>query len=278
MREYTETFRVKTWKLFDYSMLALMAIEVSVVEQVLAAWGATAESLQTSSKEESDWLALLGGCRLLIEEKTKFDDPAVRQARNDAQGAGQVHGTTLPLTHNNRLSGIVRKAAGQLSSTGKDIDHDARILWFTSVEFDGEAKHYQFMATLYGSTRIFELDRPTMKECYFFRNSDFFRYRAHLDGAVAAHLNGDVLTMKLCLNPYSPNWVTLRDSPYAKQFKHGLIDPIAEEAAGEAYIADTDVPRKDEGAVLRYLEQKYGLKRAMNMDMNMASATIRVDR
>lgn len=84
--------------------------------------------------------------------------------------------------------------------------------------------------------------------------------------------------MKLCLNPYSSNWQALRDSPYAKQFKLGLIDPIAEEAAGEAYISDTDIPRNNEYAVLKYLEQKYGLTRAMNMDMNMASATVRIGR
>lgn len=255
-----------------------MTIETSITAQVLEAWGATAKPLPTSSKEESDWLAVLGGCHLLIEEKTKFDDPVSRKARNEALAAGQVHGATLPLTHNNKISGIVRKAASQLSSTGSDVAHDLRILWFTGLEFDGEAKHFQLMETLYGSTRIFELDHPKMKQCYFFRNGDFFRYREHLDGAVAAYLNGDTVTMKLCLNPYSPNWMALRDSPYAKQFKLGLIDPVAEEAAGEAYIADTDIPRSDEAAVLRYLEQKYGLKRAMNMDMNMASATIRVDR
>ena len=144
------------------------------------------------------------------------------------------------------------------------------------MEFDGEAKHYQFMATLYGSTRIFELDRQGMKECYFFRNSDFFRYRDQLDGAVAAYLKGDTLTMKLCLNPYSRNWTTLRDSPYARQFKDGLINPVAEEAAGEAFIADTDLPRTNEAGVLRYVESKYGLKRTMNMDMNLASASILV--
>jgi hypothetical protein len=255
-----------------------MTIEFSIVEQVLKTWSATAEPLPTSSKEESDWLAVFDGCRLLIEEKTKFDDPTTRQARNATLAAGQVHGATLPLTHNNRISGIVRKAAGQLLSTGRDIEHDIKILWFTGMEFDGEAKHFQFMATLYGSTRVFELDHPEMKECYFFKNSDFFRYREDMDGAVAAYLIENTLTMKLCINPYSPNWMVLRDSPYATQFKLGLIDPVAEEAAGKAYIADTDISRNNPAAVLRYLEQKYGLKRAMNMDMNMASAAIRVDR
>jgi hypothetical protein len=255
-----------------------MAHEITIAAQVLATWGAQAALLPTSTKEESDWLAELDGCRLLIEEKMKFDDPAAQVKRNATLAAGQVHGATIPLTHNNRISGIVRKAAGQLSSTGIDIQHDLRILWFTGVDFNGEAKHYQFMSTLYGSTRIFELDRPQMRECYFFRNSDFFRYREQLDGAVAAYLNGNTVTMKLCLNPYSPNWQALRDSPYAKQFKLGLIDPIAEEEAGEAYISDTDIPRSDESAVLKYLEQKYGLTKALNMDMNMASATVLVGR
>jgi len=255
-----------------------MTQETSVAAQVLADWGATAEPLPTSTKEESDWIAELDGCRLLIEEKKKFDDPATHAARSAALAAGQVHGASIPLTHNNRISGIVRKAAGQLSSTAGDVQHDLRILWFTGIGFDGEVKHFQFMATLYGSTRIFERDRPQMRECYFFRNSDFFRYRDQLDGAVAAYLYGNTVTIKLCLNPYSPNWQALRDSPYAKHFKLGLIDPVAEEAAGEAYIADTDIPRNDESAVLRYLEQKYGLKQVMNMDMNMTSAVVRVNR
>lgn len=251
-----------------------MTQEISVAAQVLAAWGATARPLPTSSKEESDWIAELNGCRMLIEEKTKLDDPAKKAERNATLAAGQVYGSTIPLTHNNRISGIVRKAAGQLTSTGSDVQHDLRILWFTGIEFDGEAKHYQFIATLYGSTRIFELDRPKMRECYFFRNSDFFRYKDKIDGAVAAYLKGDTVTLKLCLNPYSANYEALRDSPYAKQFKHGLIDPVAEEAAGEVYIADTDIPRNNESAVLRYLEEKYGLQQAMNMDMNMASAVV----
>ena len=95
-----------------------MTIETSITAQVLEAWGATAKPLPTSSKEESDWLAVLGGCHLLIEEKTKFDDPVSRKARNEALAAGQVHGATLPLTHNNKISGIVRKAASQFGRAG----------------------------------------------------------------------------------------------------------------------------------------------------------------
>ncbi|HZW13214.1 MAG TPA: hypothetical protein VFF81_08495, partial [Noviherbaspirillum sp.] len=234
------------------------------------------DPLPTSEKEECDWLAILDGCRLIIEEKFKLDDPAAVAARIAALGAGQVHGSSQPLTPNNRISGIVRKAVGQLSSSAAEIPHDLRILWFTGFGFDGEAKHHQLMATLYGSTRIFQLKDQFMRTCYFFRNSDFYRYRDHLDGAVAAHLNGNTATVKLCLNPYSRRWKTLRDSPLARNFKLGLIDPIAEEKAGEAYIVDSDIDRRDEEAVITFLERKYGLEQAMNMDMIMASATVLV--
>lgn len=258
--------------------LALVALEFSVAKQVFRAWGASAEEIPTSSAEESDWLVALKGFRLLVEEKAKLENPESQQEREEALRSGSVHGTTTPLVQNNRLSGIVRKARKQLSSTAAQREHDARIMWFTGFGFDAEAKHYQFMATLYGSTKIIELDKPGLRECYYFRNADFFRYREEMDGAVAAFLTGDSVIMKLCLNTYSPRYTVLKSSPFAEQFLNGLIDPLDEEASGNAYIADTDIDRRDAGAVLHYIQVKYGLSRAMNMDLNMATATVAVPR
>jgi hypothetical protein len=255
-----------------------MSLEFSVAQQVFSAWGASAQEIPTSSVEESDWLAELNGFKLLVEEKAKFENPESMQKREDALRSGRVHGQSTPLVHSNRLSGIVTKARKQLSSTAAKVAPDARIIWFTGMGFDAEAKHYQFMATLYGSTKLFELDRRTLRECYYFRNSDFFRYREDLDGAVAAFCVGESVTMKLCLNTYSPRYSTLKASPFAANFPNGLMDPLAEEASGDAYIADTDVDRRDGAAVIQYLEKKYGLNRAMNMDMNLATATIAVPR
>jgi hypothetical protein len=249
---------------------------LSIATQVLESWGAKVTPLATSAKDEADLIAELDGVRLLVEEKTKFDNPADVQMRDATLARGAVHSSTVPLRHNNRISGIVRKATNQLSSTGADIDHDLRVLWFTGVGFYAEAKHFQFISTLYGSTQIFELDKPQTRECYFFRNSDFYRYGDRLDGAVAAYLSRDTVTVKLCLNSYSQGWAALRDSPYARNFTLGLVDPVAEEEAGEAYIADTDLPRSDERAILRFLEKKYGLEKAYKIDMNMASVVVRV--
>ena len=255
-----------------------MTDTVSIAAEVLKQWGAQVAQIPTSVRKECDWLAQFGHYRLLVEEKTKFEAPEVSATRAESLAKGEVHVSTLPLGHNNGVSGIVRDAVNQLSSTGQDVPHDARIIWFTGTGFDAEAKRDQFIDTLYGSTTIFQVSRPGMKKCYFFRNSDFFRFREELDGAFVAVPQGDNVAVRLCLNPHSKSWQSLRDSPFASNFKLDLIDPVAEEAAGKAYIADTDIPRTDTAAVIRYLEVKYGLENAHDLDMNMTSVVFEVPR
>lgn len=249
----------------------------SIAAQILAYWGATVEPIPTSAKEESDLLATLGGCRLLIEEKAKFDDPNHLVERQRVLDSGEVHMSTTSVTPSNRLAGIVKKAAGQLASSAEQVPHDLRLIWFTSVGVDATAKYHQFMATLYGSTKIFVKDDPTgLRTCYFFRNSEFFRHAFVLDGAIAAMRSSDGFTVMLCLNPLSHKYAALRSSPLSVCFTNGIIDPQVEEAEGIAYIADTDVDRNDASAVLAYIQQKYATGLIMNMDMGVTTATISV--
>lgn len=250
--------------------------EQSIAHYVLSAWDAEVEAIPTSEKNESDWLATLAGFRLLVEEKTKLENPGKVADRNDALKSGKAHGGTTPLRPSNRISGVFRKAAKQLASTGASLEHDARVVWLTSVGFDGEAKDYQAFNTLYGATKVFDLDvSASLRDCFFFHNGDFFHYR-ELDGAYLVVAEGGTATVRLCLNPFSDRWQALRDSPFAKKLSTVLVDPIAQEAAGEAMFADTDVDRRNSGAVLDYLRQKYGVSKLFNMEMNMASVVVAV--
>lgn len=251
---------------------------LNIAEQVLNAWGASVVPISTSSEEESDWLATLGEHRFLIEEKLKYENPEARARRQAKLAAGELAPSTTPIAPNNRLSGIVGKAVNQIQSSSSKIEHDFRLIWLTAVGRDAEPRHLQFMATLYGSTQIFELNKGGLMPCYFFKNSDFFRYGAQIDGAVAAFLMGSSVTLKLCLNPYSSAWQALRDSSLARKFPHGLVDPVSEEAAGEAYIADTDVNRKNGQAVLDYLQSKYKTGPLDNMDMGFTSISLSMER
>jgi len=250
--------------------------DTSIAEAILKHWGATVEPVPTSQKEESDWLATLEGFRLLIEEKTKQENPDSAAARAESLQSSQVYGSTTPLRPNNRVSGIIGKAAKQLRSTGADMQHDARIIWFTSVGFDRETKDHQAYNTLYGATKTFDLDRSaSLQDCFFFYNSEFFRHQ-DIDGAYLVVADQGAATVRLCLNPFSSRWTSLRDSPFAKKLVTGLVDPVAQEAASEAMLVDGPVDRRESGAVLNYLRTKYGIQKLMNMDMNMTSAVVAV--
>ncbi|MDD3764511.1 MAG: hypothetical protein PHP86_14575 [Nevskiales bacterium] len=250
--------------------------DFSFAEEVLKSWGADVQAIPTSSKDESDWLACLDGFRLLVEEKTKVESPENIAARLAALDRGEVHGSVSALTPNNRISGIFTKAAKQLRSTGVDVAHDARVVWFTSTGFNREVKDHQAFNTIYGCTKAFDLDvSASLRDCYFRYNSTFFRHQ-DLDGAVLLKAENGTGVIRLCLNPYGKNWQALRDSPFALKLVNGLVDPMAQEADGQVMIVDTDIDRREVQELLAYLSKKYGIHRLQFMDMNIATAVVSV--
>ena len=95
----------------------------SITKAVIEHWGIPVVEIPTSEHEESDFVADFEGCKVLIEEKQKFDDPATLKKREDELAAGNVHLASEPVTRSNRLSGLIRKAADQLNSSAK-LDHN----------------------------------------------------------------------------------------------------------------------------------------------------------
>lgn len=84
-----------------------------------------------------------------------------------------------------------------------------------------------------------------------------------MDGAVIARATSG----QLCVNPFSPRADRLRRSPLAVTFGAGVFDPMAREARGDVCVVDGDIDRSDEGAVLRFVQQKYDRPMLMNIDM-----------
>jgi hypothetical protein len=240
---------------------------------VLESLGFEVEDIPTSTEEESDFLASIGGCRLLIEEKTKVDDPDFLSKRSASLSEGRVFGNHVPVTPDNRISGILRKAAGQLISSS-DVPHDFRLVWFTGAGVDAEAKYEQFIATLYGTTNIIEKGSSAFRRCYFFRNSEFFRHSAVIDGAVSASTSGRSVHAKLCLNLLSKNFQALRSSAAAAAFGNAVLDPQREEEEGVAFVLAADLDRRDVRALLGHLQSKYKTDALMPFDLGYTSATI----
>ena len=252
----------------------------SYTRALLQHWGVKIEDIPTSDleeKKEADFLATFGSTRVLIEEKTKEDDPEYLAYRASELETGEIHGITLPIRRDETISGIVRNASKQLKSSS-NRSHDFRLMWFTATGVTARGKFEQFMATLYGRTNILEMNVSYYRRCYFFRNADFFRRAAVIDGAVAAHTDGNTISTKLCLNPLSPRYAQLKVSEVLKSFNEAVEDPIEMEKSESAFILDAALDRKNEAELLKYLQEKYKTGPLMKFDLVYISAAILVPR
>lgn len=245
----------------------------SYAKSLLKHWGIDVSDIPTSVKEESDFLATFGTCKVLIEEKTKIDNSNRLSQRDATLSKGEVHGASTPLVRDNRLSGLVKKAASQLLSSSEK-DHDFRLMWFTGTGVDANAKFHQFIATIYGMTNILEMNASHYRRCYFFRNSDFHLHAQVIDGAIVAHVSGSSIAAKLCLNPLSPRFDALRNSPVVVPFGTAVEDPVALEQKNEVFVVDSDIDRNDESALLAFIQSKYSTLPLMKLDLGYLSASV----
>lgn len=253
---------------------------LSYAKALLQHWGVVVEDILTSDaerKQEADFLVSFDGIPVLIEEKTKEDDPAYLVRRTKELKSGQIHASTISLLRDETLSGLVRNASRQLRSSA-DKTHDFRLMWFTATGAQALGKYEQFMVTLYGRTNILEMNAAGYKRCYYFRHADFFRRADVIDGAVVAHTDGKSISARLCLNSLSPRFQALRKSAVLRPFGSNVEDPEVLEAEGAAYIVDAVLDKKDEGRLLAYLQQKYATGPLMKFDLGFTSASIRVPR
>lgn len=252
----------------------------SFARALLEHWGVSVQDIPTSDaeeKKEADFLAAFDGAKVLIEEKTKEDDPEYLAVRTRELEQGDIHAATLPLIRNETISGIVRDASKQLRSSS-NLQHDFRLVWFTASGVNAQGKYEQFMATLYGRTNILEMNSADYRRCYYFRNADFFRRAAVIDGAVAAYTDGKSITARLCLNALSPRYAALKQSTVLRPFGTAVEDPVELEASGTAFILDSDLSRKDEGPLLVYLQAKYKTAPLMKFDLGYTNASILIPR
>lgn len=225
--------------------------------------------ISESDEERPDFLVQDEQYAYLIELKTKFESEEKKQQRKEALLKGEIYGDSIPVASNNRLSGIIRKAQSQLKGHLPD-KKIIRVPWLLCSGHSAEARMDQFEATLFGSRSIVNMDEGGMRTCYFFTNSDFYRYRDSLDGAIVSTES----IARLLLNPYSKRFPELAQSSLFKLKELNAVDPTTEEKDGVAYIVEGDIDRNDEEVVLSFLRSKYGIEKIMPMTLQHMSGTI----
>jgi hypothetical protein len=205
--------------------------------------------------------------RYLIELKERGDDLARVAAANELLAHGKIVGTSDTAGYKNRASGIISEGVKQLRAR-HDVERDFQLLWLHSTGLYPDVKMRQFCATLYGTTNIADLDGDGYhRPCYYFYNSDFFRYRKDLDGAVLSAGKD----LQLCVNNLSSRVLAFRKSELASAFTGGIVDPEVKHDRGEAYIPDPHIDRRDPEVVLQHLRQKYGRSKLINIDLGYMS-------
>lgn len=163
------------------------------------------------------------------------------------------------LTRDNAVQSLIREGARQLRH---EQDETLRLIWVHCEGFDSETDQMQIHNSLLGSEYLLDRgDGGRAYLCHFFGESDFWRYREYLDGAIVSrqidHCN---LNFTILLNPYSPRSCRMRASSLLASIgENTLVDVMEEEATRACLIADCDIFRGDSDAVLDYVRDKYGL-------------------
>jgi hypothetical protein len=234
--------------------------------------GYTVEKIDEGNDESPDFLVFDDSSSYIVELKTKFVAEEVLAHRQKTLSEGEIHQVMEPLAPKNRFSGIIRKAQSQLNAhhlSGESF----RVVWLLATGHLAEPAMEQFEATLYGSTTVCDWsDNSECKTCFFFYNSDFYRYSDELDAAIVSTESG----ARLLLNPYSDKFEAIKISTLPAHLGTAVVDPIKLAADGDAYIIEGDVDRNDKQAVLKYLREKHNSEKILDMTMNFMSGTMAV--
>jgi hypothetical protein len=239
-----------------------------IVKRFFETLGYQVEKIPETDEESPDFWISDDTSSYVMELKTKFPSAVEIEKRNHQLDSGEIFNINELIIRKNTLSGIIKKANDQLKSIKEE--NVLRIVWLLSTGHPAEPRMLQFEASLYGLAPIVSSERTG--DCFFFYNSDFYRFRETLDGAIVSIESKP----KLLLNPLSPRYAQLKSSSLPKHFGREVVDPIELERLGMAFLVDNDVDRGDKEAVLRYLRKKYGLEDLMNLTMTYLSGTISI--
>lgn len=224
-------------------------------------------------KQRADFLATLDGLSVLVEAKVRKDDPKELQRMESELAQNGSYASDHEVGLNNILSGKVRDASRQLDAEQEE-SHEYKVLMYLADCINPEVVTDQIADTLYGSTTVLlslqGVPGYQEKRCYFYSESEFYRCKT-LNAAIIGFQAGDRWELFLCVNPYAERFGELRTSALTRLFSCRVIDPVAEEARGQALLPGDDAPRPTTkqarvmersfsllDGMLRHLEVKYG--------------------
>lgn len=203
--------------------------------------------------------------RVLIELKAKFDSKELQLEQKQALDKGDVfqHGELTGYT--GKIAKIISEGNSQLKRQKDATESQFCFLFIIASGVTASTQVKQFISTFYGCMPIIDFASKSYqaKNCYYFTESQFFRFRNSLDGAFI--VNVDSGQTQFILNDQSINYSLLKRSKFLEQCGRHIpvIDPIEMEAQGHIYIADCEINRNQMQDIKSYVFEKYGIKKGM---------------
>jgi hypothetical protein len=245
-----------------------------LVAAMLEGVGLSVEVIPESQTDERADLRAsdrIHGC--IIEVKTKEDDAdEIAKYLRTLEATGRASRST-PMGRSNRISAIFKKAVAQLRATPSQPG-DFLLVWLMAAGRDQRVQRQQFLDTLYGTVPIIvsksatggapaspdvrRSSTATAVPCYFYSFNEFFG-TTDVDGAFVSDDEG----VTLCVNPHGKRLHEFRQTQLHVFFQkqRAVVDPALLEEEGKAFIADSNIDRRQGLKILQYIRQKYGLDR-----------------
>ncbi len=246
----------------------------SLVEELFRqCFGFEIEKIPEGEARTADFFVCDGDNSYLIELKTRYRSDveiAQREAQFEASGLAEL---SRSIERRSGVSKLLSEAMAQIESSGADVAA-LRLVFFLLRDFDADERWHNILTNLYGIKTVGDWsDDGKLRECYYFTDSDFFKYRDRLDAVII--LIAASGKSVLCLNDHSEKIDVIRQSRLRERFEDGVTDPPQSEASGEIWLVDGQVDRSNEQAVIAFLQEKYSLSAlTMAIGMGYTSATV----
>jgi len=220
-------------------------------------------------EERPDFLVKILNEQHIIELKTKDMSRETYGEIFNTISEDNICTRSIDLVRENKYSKVISKAKSQLDSYNLGT-FTYKILWLHSIGIDSHNHMEQFKRALYGIKSLVDFDyEDGARDCYFFTQSDFYRYRNIID---AAFLTRDGY-LQLCLNPFSENYNQIKVSGLFQALENqNQLDPMQLEEENIIYYADSNMPRSNAEESIEYLKEKYDRHNLMVINMESTGA------
>ncbi|KPA92977.1 hypothetical protein PF66_00719 [Pseudomonas asplenii] len=249
--------------------------EEGFIKRVFNHFGFDLEKIGESDTKSPDFITSDDQYKILLELKTKNESQETLEERDKILNNSEIYSKNTPLHRNNRISKLFDKAAKQFHAKKKVVGAD---FCFLILHASGPSTSYhliQFEASAYGSVELitFEPKNEPLKKCYYFQNSDFYKHKTIIDGAILVGEN----SLRFCINDLSPRYKSVRTSSFVKAFTNGVVDPTTKEAESKAYSVRTSIDRNDEHELIEHIKQKYSIDKVMPFNFMHQMLITRID-